>query len=75
MLEGDLEGLLHGGGAVAGEQQVGVVHGHHRGQRLRQLHHHPVPVAEERGVGDPAELGPDGVVQLGHPVPEGRHPQ
>ncbi len=65
VLEGDLEGLLDRRGAVGGEQEVGAVHGHHGGQGLGQLHHHPVAVAEEGGVGHPVELAAQGGVELG----------
>ena len=75
VLERDLEGLLDGRRPVAGEQEPGVVDRHHRGQGLGQLDHHPVAVAEQRGVGHPVELVADGLVQLGDAVAEGVHPQ
>ena len=45
------------------------------GQRLGQLDHDPVAVAEQGGVGDPVELVADGLVELGHAVAEGGDPE
>ena len=50
VLQGDLQGLFHCRRAVGGEEEVGVVDRHDRGQRLRQLDDDPVAVAEHRGV-------------------------
>ena len=54
---------------------MGVVDRHDRRQRLGQLDHDPVAVAQHGRVGDPVELVPQGLVELGHPVAEGVHPQ
>ncbi len=75
VLEGDLEGLLDGRGAVRGEQEAGVVDRHPRGERLGQLDGRHVAVAEERRVGDPVELVTDGLVELGDVVAERGDPQ
>ena len=75
VLERDLEGLLDGGGAVGREQEVRPVDGHDRGERLGQLDHGAVAVAEHRGVGDAVELVAERLVELGHPVAERRDPQ
>ncbi len=75
VLEGDLERLLDRRRAVGGEQEVRVVDRHHLGQRLGQLDHDAVAVAEQGGVGDPVDLGAEGGVELGHPVAERRDPQ
>ncbi len=75
VLEGDLERLLDGGGAVGGEQEVRLVDRHPRRQRLGQLDDGPVAVAEQGRVGDPVELLAGGLVELGHPVAEGGDPQ
>ena len=56
VLEGDLQGLLDGRGAVGGEEEVGSVDRHHGGQGLGQLDDDAVAVAEEGRVGDPVEL-------------------
>ena len=74
-LEGDLQGLLDGRGAVAGEEHVGVVDGHDRPEGLGQLDDDPVAVAQQRGVGHAVELVAQGLVQLGHPVAERGDPQ
>jgi hypothetical protein len=75
VLEGDLDRLLDGRGAVGGEQEVGAVDRHDRRQRLGQLDDDPVAVAQQRGVGDLVELVPHRLVELGHPVAQRRHPQ
>ena len=49
--------------------------GHPLGQRLGQLDHDPVAVAEHRRVGDLVELVADRLVELGHPVAERGDPQ
>ena len=45
------------------------------GERLGQLDHDAVAVAEHRRVRDAVELRPERVVELGDPVAERRHPQ
>src|SRR5207248_3361512 len=75
VLKGDLQGLLHGGGAVGGEQEVRLVDGNDAGEGLGQLDHGPVAVPQHRRVGHPAQLVDQGGVQLGYPVAEGRDPE
>ena len=75
VLEGDLEGLLHRHRAVGGEEEVGIVDRHHRGQRLGQLDHDGVAVAEHGGVGHLGRLLGQGRVELGHVVAEGVDPE
>jgi hypothetical protein len=75
VLEGDLERLLHRRGAVRGEQQVWPVHGHHAGQRLGELDDHAVAVAEQRRMRHPVDLAPQRLVELRHPMAEGRDPE
>ena len=75
VLEGDLQGLLDRRGAVGGEEEVGGVHRDHGGQGLGQLHHHPVAVAEQGGVGDQVELTAERGVELGDAVAEGGDPE
>ena len=74
-LEGDLQRLLDGRGAVRREQEVRPVDGHDPGQRLGQLDDHTVAVAEHRGVGDAAQLLGESSVELGDPVAEGVYPE
>ncbi len=74
-LERHLDGLLHRGGAVGGEQEVRLVDGDDRGERLGQLDHRAVAVAEQRGVRDEVELVAHRLVELGQVVPEGGDPQ
>jgi hypothetical protein len=47
------------------KRKWGEVHGDHGGQGLGQLHHHPVAVAEEGGMGHEVELATQGGVELG----------
>ena len=58
VLERDLDALLHGGGAVGREEEVRPVDGHDRGERLGQLDHDAVAVAEQRRVRDAVESAP-----------------
>ena len=75
VLERDLERLLDRRRAVARVEEVRIVDGHDAGQRLRQLDHDPVAVAEHRRVRAERELAHDRVVELGHVVAERRDPQ
>ena len=75
VLEGDLQRLLGGGGAVGGEQEVGSIDGHPRRQCFGQLDGRHVAVAEQRGVGDLVELVAERLVELGDVVAERRDPQ
>ena len=75
VLERDLQRLLDRRRAVARVEEVRVVDGHDPRQRLRQLDHDPVAVAEHRRVRAERELADDGVVELGHVVAERGHPQ
>jgi hypothetical protein len=75
VLERDLQRLFDGGGAIGGEQEVRLGDRHLRRQRLGQLDRGPVAVAEQRRVRDAVELLANGLVELGHPVAEGRDPQ
>jgi hypothetical protein len=75
VLEGDLEGLLDRGRAVGREQEVRMVDRHHAAQRLRQLDHDAVAVAQQRRVRHPVDLGAQGGVELGDTVAERRDPE
>ena len=75
VLERDLQRLLDRGGAVGREEEVRVVDGHDPRQRLGQLDHDDVAVAEHGGVRAAVELLADGVVELGDAVAEGVDPQ
>ena len=48
VLHGDPQGLLHRGGAIRGEQEMGADDRDHRSQRFGQLNHHTVAVAQQR---------------------------
>ena len=69
VLERDLQRLLDRGGAVGREEEVRVVDGDDPCQRLGQLDHHDVAVAEHGRVRAALELLADGVVELGHVWP------
>ena len=56
-------------------RKCGSVDRHHAGQRLGQLDHDAVAVAEQGRVRDAVELVAEGVVELGHAVAERRDPQ
>ena len=75
VLERDLERLLDRHRPVGGEQEVRVVDRHHGGERLGQLHHHRVAVAQHGRVRDLAGLGGERGVELGHAVTEGVDPE
>ncbi len=75
VLDRDLQRLLDRRRAVARVEEVGIVDGHDAGQRLRELDHDAVAVAEHRRVRAERELAHDRVVELGHVVPEGRDPE
>ena len=75
VLERDLQRLFHGGGAVAGIEEMRVVDGHDARQCLGQLDDDAIAVAEHRRVGAECELSRHGVVQLGHVVSERRDPE
>ena len=75
ILEGDLEGLLDGDGAVGREEEVGLVDGDHGSERLGQLDHGRVAVAEHGGVGDLGRLRGEGPVEFGDVVAEGVDPE
>ena len=74
-LEGDLDGLFHGGGAVGGEQEMGFAHRHHRGEGLGELDGDPVAVPEQGAVRHPVDLFPQGLVELGDTMTDRGHPQ
>ncbi len=75
VLERDLERLLDRRRAVARVEEVRVVDGHDARQRLRELDHDPVAVAEHRRVRAQRELADDRVVELGHVMAERGDPQ
>ena len=75
VLERDLEGLLDRHRPIRGEQEVGVVDRHDGGERLGQLDHDRVAVAQHGGVGDLAGLGGEGGVELGDAVAERVDPE
>ena len=75
VLERDLERLLDGHRAVGREQEVRIVDRHHGGERLGQLDHDGVAVAQHGRVGDLAGLGGEGGIELGDAVAEGVDPQ
>ena len=75
VLEGDLDGLLHRGGAVGGEQEVRLGHRHYFSQGLGQRDGRGVAVAKQRGVAYPVELVAGGPVQLAVGVAQRGHPQ
>ena len=75
VLERDLQGLFDGHGPVGGEQEMGSIDRHHAGQRLGQLDHDRVAVAQHRAVGHLGCLGDQSGVELGHPVPERVDPE
>ena len=75
VLERDLQRLLDRGGAVGREEEVRVVDRHDARQRLGQLDHDAVAVAEHRGVRAAVELVAEGVVELGDAVAERVDPQ
>ena len=56
MLECDLQGLLDRRRAVGCVEEMGIVDGHDAGQRLGELDHRAVPVAEHRRVCAEREL-------------------
>ena len=68
VLERDLQRLLHRGRAVGRVEEVRVVDGHHARERLGQLDHGAVAVAEHRGVRAELELLAQRVVELGDAV-------
>ena len=65
VLERDLERLLDRHRAVGGEEEVGLVHGHDGGERLGQLDHDRVAVAEHGRVRHLGRLRGQGAVELG----------
>ena len=75
VLERDLERLLDRHRAIRGEEEVGVVDRHHRGEGLRQLDDDGVAVAQHGRVGDLAGLGDESGIELGDAVAEGVDPQ
>ncbi len=75
VLEGDLQRLLDGGGAVRREQEMRSVDGHDLRQGLAQLDRGAVAVAEHRRVRHPVELVTRRLIELGHAVAERRDPE
>ena len=75
ILEGNLQRLLHGGRPIRREQEHRVVYRHHTSQRLGQLNHRPVPIAEKSRVRHPLQLILHGQVELGHPMTQRGDPQ
>ena len=75
VLEGDLQRLLDRGGAVGREEEVRVVDRYDARERLGQLDHHHVAVAEHGRVRAAVELRAHRVVELGHVVAERVDPQ
>ena len=75
VLERDLQRLLDRRRAVGRVEEVRLVHRNDAGERLRQLDHDAVPVAEHRGVRAELELLADRVVELGDAVAERVDPQ
>src|SRR5207249_2708091 len=63
-LERDLERLFDRGGAIGGEEEVRLVDGDDRGERLGQFDRDAIAVAEERRVRNAVDLRPQRVVEL-----------
>ena len=75
VLEGDLQGLFNRARAVGRVEEVRLVDGHNLGQRLGELHHDGVAVAQHGGVRAALELRDERVVEFGDPMAERRHPE
>ncbi len=75
VLERDLQCLLHRAGAVGCEEEVRLVDGDAARERLGELDHDPIAVAEHRRVRATVELLAEGGIELRNAMPDRVHPE